>query len=153
MWQTYFSHCMMARSFYFPFSPSLDAHWHAIRKFGNNDPHDFAVVSGILRLSTKYAIDSLRSKAITHLNIAWPTTLKGWDLREDKSHAYELTSPTVHAGLYPSPIVRPFRSKSRQITHLFRTSSTSRALQTHQVCYPQHFTTSRVTLSRRSSNR
>jgi len=73
-------------------------------KFGNNDPHDFAVVSGILRLSTKYAIDSLRSKAITHLNIAWPTTLKGWDLREDKAHAYELTSPTEPAGLYPSPI-------------------------------------------------
>jgi hypothetical protein len=103
---------MMARSFYFPFSPSVDAHHrHAIRKFGNNDPHDFAVVSGILRLSTKYAIDSLRSKAITHLNTAWPTTLKGWDLREDKAHAYELTSPTEHAGLYPSPIVRSFRFK------------------------------------------
>ncbi|KAH9973429.1 hypothetical protein BGW80DRAFT_1437193 [Lactifluus volemus] len=73
-------------------------------KFGNNDPNDFAIVSGILRLSTKYAMDSLRSKAIAHLNIAWPTTLKGWDLREDKAHAYELTSLTEHARLYPSPI-------------------------------------------------
>jgi hypothetical protein len=75
------------------------------RKFGNNDPHDFAIVAGILRLSTKYVIDSLRSKAIAHLNIAWPTTLKGWDIREDKVHASELTSPTEHASLYPSPVV------------------------------------------------
>jgi len=73
-------------------------------KFGSNDPQDFGIVSGILRLSTKYAIDSLRAKAIAHLNIAWPTTLKGWDLREDKAHAYELTSLTEHASLYPSPI-------------------------------------------------
>jgi len=73
-------------------------------KFGDNDRHDFAIVSGILRLSTKYAIDSLRSKAITHLNIAWPTTLKGWDLREEKAHAYEVTSQAEHASHYPSPI-------------------------------------------------
>lgn len=72
--------------------------------FGGNDPDDFAIVSGILRLSTKYAMDSLRSKAIAHLNIAWPTSLKGWDLREDKVHAYDLTSPTEHTGLYPEPI-------------------------------------------------
>jgi hypothetical protein len=56
-------------------------------------------------------MDSLRSKAITHLNIAWPTTLKGWDLREDKAHMYELTSLTDHARLYPSPIVRRFPSQ------------------------------------------
>ncbi|KAI0291652.1 hypothetical protein B0F90DRAFT_1648531 [Multifurca ochricompacta] len=73
-------------------------------KFNDNDPNDFAIVSGILRLSTKYAMDSLRSKAIAHLNIAWPTSLKGWDLREDMAHAYDLTSPTEHASLYPSPI-------------------------------------------------
>lgn len=72
--------------------------------FGDNDPDDFAIVSGILRLSTKYAMDSLRSKAIVHLNIAWPTSLKGWDLREDKAHACDLASSTEHASLYPSPI-------------------------------------------------
>ena len=76
------------------------------RTFGDNDPNDFAIVSGILRLSTKYAMDSLRSKAIAHLNIAWPTTLKGWDLREDKAHACDLASSAEHASLYPSPIVR-----------------------------------------------
>ena len=81
------------------------------RTFGDNDPDDFAIVSGILRLSTKYAMDSLRSKAIAHLNIAWPPTLKGWDLREDKAHACDLASSAEHASLYPSPIVcspRPF---------------------------------------------
>ncbi|KAH8979163.1 hypothetical protein EDB86DRAFT_3089392 [Lactarius hatsudake] len=72
--------------------------------FGDNDPDDFAIVSGILRLSTKYAMDSLRSKAIVHLNVAWPTSLKGWDLREDKAHACDLASSTEHASLYPSPI-------------------------------------------------
>ncbi len=51
-------------------------------------------------------MDSLRSKAIAHLGIAWPMTLKGWDLREDKAHAHDLASSTEHAGLYPSPIVR-----------------------------------------------
>ena len=74
--------------------------------FGNNDPDDFVIVSGILRLSTKYAMDSLRTKAIAHLSIAWPASLKGWDLREDKAHAYDLASSTEHASLYPSPIVR-----------------------------------------------
>jgi len=72
--------------------------------FGDNDPDDFAIVSGILRLSTKYAMDSLRSKAIAHLNIAWPTSLKGWDLREDKAHACDLASSAEHTSLYPSPI-------------------------------------------------
>jgi len=51
--------------------------------FGNNDEDDFRVVSGILRLSTKYLIDSLRAKALAHLSIAWPSNLKAWDLRED----------------------------------------------------------------------
>jgi hypothetical protein len=84
------------------------------RTFGDNDPDDFAIVSGILRLSTKYAMDSLRSKAIAHLNIAWPTTLKGWDLREDKAHACDLASSAEHTSLYPSPIVRrPFSIQSQ----------------------------------------
>jgi hypothetical protein len=59
-------------------------------------------------------MDTLRSKAIAHLSIAWPTSLKGWDLREDKAHACDLASSTEHASLYPSPIVRhrPFSRDS-----------------------------------------
>jgi len=72
--------------------------------FGNNDQNDFQVVSGILRLSTKYIIDSLRAKALAHLSIAWPSTLKAWDVREDLSRSYEMESPAGGGHLYPSPI-------------------------------------------------
>ncbi|KAF8142000.1 hypothetical protein EV363DRAFT_41413 [Boletus edulis] len=70
--------------------------------FGNNDPADFQVVSGVLRLSTKYVVDSLREKALDHLSIAWPTTLKGWDTREDMSRSFELQAGSE--SIYPSPI-------------------------------------------------
>ncbi|KAJ3852737.1 hypothetical protein EV368DRAFT_40372 [Lentinula lateritia] len=72
--------------------------------FGNNDQDDFRVVSGVLRLSTKYLVDSLREKAIAHLSIAWPSTLKGWDAREDVARAYEMETGTSGARLYPSPL-------------------------------------------------
>jgi hypothetical protein len=78
-----------------------------IRNFGNNDKDDFRIVSGILRLSTKYIIDSLRSKAIAHLSIAWPLTLKAWDAREDLARSCDTET------LYPSPIVRFFPSHCR----------------------------------------
>ncbi|KAH0836409.1 hypothetical protein J3R83DRAFT_8010 [Lanmaoa asiatica] len=70
--------------------------------FGNNDPADFQVVSGVLRLATKYVVDSLRSKALDHLSVAWPATLKGWDAREDTSRSFELQAGSE--GIYPSPI-------------------------------------------------
>lgn len=76
------------------------------RKFGNNDHDDFRVVSGILRLSTKYIIESLRVQALAHLSIAWPDTLKVWDAREDLARAYEMETG---AHLYPSPLVCPCR--------------------------------------------
>ncbi|KAI0045721.1 hypothetical protein FA95DRAFT_1560919 [Auriscalpium vulgare] len=72
--------------------------------FGKNDYEDFAVVSGILRLSTKYVMDSLRSKALEHLSEAWPATLPGWDAREDRARSYEYECPTDNSYLYPSPI-------------------------------------------------
>ncbi|KAF8963451.1 hypothetical protein BDZ97DRAFT_1661674 [Flammula alnicola] len=68
--------------------------------FGNNDDDDFRAVSGILRLSTKYLIDSLRAKALAHLSIAWPSDLKTWDAREDLSRGYEIEGRTHR---YPHP--------------------------------------------------
>ena len=62
-------------------------------------------------------MDSLRSKAIAHLSIAWPTSLKGWDLREDKAHACDLASSMEHASLYPSPIVRHRPSSRNPLTN------------------------------------
>ncbi|KAF9485476.1 hypothetical protein BDN70DRAFT_795624 [Pholiota conissans] len=58
--------------------------------FGNNDEDDFRVVSGILRLSTKYLVDSLRAKALAHLSEAWPSDLRTWDAREDLARSFEI---------------------------------------------------------------
>ena len=77
--------------------------------FGNNDRNDFAVVSGILRLSTKYLVDALRAKSLAHLSIAWPSSLKCWDVREDRARMYELDTGQSRGLFYPSPIVCSFR--------------------------------------------
>jgi len=73
--------------------------------FGNNDQEDFRMVSGILRLSTKYLCDSLRAKALAHLSISWPSDLKSWDAREDAAR-YEMDSEHVAniGHIYPTPI-------------------------------------------------
>ena len=74
----------------------------SLRTLGNNDVEDFHVTSGILRLSTKYAIDKLRDLALAHLTTAWPNTLDGWDAREEIAREYEFDTGQP---LYPSPIV------------------------------------------------
>jgi hypothetical protein len=74
--------------------------------FGDNSAEDFGVVSGVLRLANKYLIDPLREKALAHLSVAWPTTLKGWDAREDLAGSYEQETGKSSSQRYPSPIVR-----------------------------------------------
>ena len=74
------------------------------RNFGNNDRDDFQIVSGILRLATKYLIDSLRAKALAHLHIAWPLDLKAWDAREDVLRNYEVDGFSC-GHRYPHPFV------------------------------------------------
>ena len=74
------------------------------RNFGNNDRDDFQIVSGILRLATKYLIDSLRAKALAHLHIAWPLDLKAWDAREDVLRNYEVDGFSC-GSRYPHPFV------------------------------------------------
>ena len=74
------------------------------RNFGNNDRDDFQIVSGILRLATKYLIDSLRAKALAHLHIAWPMELKAWDAREDVLRSYEVDRFS-RGHRYPHPFV------------------------------------------------
>ncbi|KIJ55806.1 hypothetical protein M422DRAFT_200144 [Sphaerobolus stellatus SS14] len=71
--------------------------------WGDNGPEDFETVAGVLRLSHKYLIDQLRTKAIVHLEKAWPTTLEAWDAREEIARWYDgETSPK--GGRYPNPI-------------------------------------------------
>jgi hypothetical protein len=41
----------------------------------------FAIVAGILRLSSKYDVAILRRRAITHLISTYPTTIDGWNNR------------------------------------------------------------------------
>ncbi|TFK78296.1 hypothetical protein K466DRAFT_592844 [Polyporus arcularius HHB13444] len=73
--------------------------------FGNNDREDFAAVSGVLRLSTKYLIeDSIRAKAMAHIRSAWPSTLKAWDLREDLARTHEVETGDLRGLRYPHPI-------------------------------------------------
>ena len=76
---------------------------HNTSDFGDNGKKDFRKVSGILRLSHKYIIDSLKAKALAHLSIAWPTSLKAWDAREDASRIYEME--TNGGQFYPHPTV------------------------------------------------
>ncbi|TCD62385.1 hypothetical protein EIP91_006967 [Steccherinum ochraceum] len=71
---------------------------------GDNGREDFKVVAGILRLSSKYMVDSLRTKALAHLTDAWPPSLRGWDLREDRARQYEQDTGKGKGQLFPSPI-------------------------------------------------
>jgi hypothetical protein len=123
--------------------------------FANNDKYDFRVVAGILRLSTKYIIDSLRTKAIAHLSVAWPSTLKAWDAREDLARAHEMESGWT-SYLYPSPIVRCYRSPlsfpKKKLSLYNRRSSIWHEKLTNHLCSPLPFTISRAILSVKSSN-
>lgn len=55
--------------------------------FGDNGQADFAIVSGVLRLANKYFIEPLRTRAIAHLSLAWPSSLNAWDAREEVAAA------------------------------------------------------------------
>ncbi|KAG5637601.1 hypothetical protein H0H81_003993 [Sphagnurus paluster] len=46
---------------------------------------DFMVIAGVLRLSTKYLVEHLRQRCISRLSLDWPSTLVGWDLREQQA--------------------------------------------------------------------
>lgn len=83
--------------------------------FGNNDRDDFRMTSGILRLASKYMIDSLRTDAILHLSTAWPTSLKAWDAREELASSYEMDNAPPHNYRYPSPIVSVFAVSSLRV--------------------------------------
>jgi len=76
------------------------------RNFGTDDPADFRMVWGALRLATKYVVDSLKANSLAHLSIAWPNSLKGWDAREDPARADEMGSGPGMSNL-PLPSSKP----------------------------------------------
>ncbi|EKM75199.1 hypothetical protein AGABI1DRAFT_80170 [Agaricus bisporus var. burnettii JB137-S8] len=44
--------------------------------------NDFPAIAAVLRLSTKYMVETLRVRCLHRLHLDWPTTLLGWDQRE-----------------------------------------------------------------------
>ncbi|KAL0959012.1 hypothetical protein HGRIS_014324 [Hohenbuehelia grisea] len=64
---------------------------------------DFPIIAGVLRLSSKYLVESLRQQCILRLEHEWPSTLAGWDRREQES-----TNAQAHYSprdLYAHPIL------------------------------------------------
>ncbi|KAJ7431467.1 hypothetical protein B0H11DRAFT_851718 [Mycena galericulata] len=50
--------------------------------FKSPGANDFPAVAAVLRLSTKYLVEHLRQRCMTRLDLDWPSTLAGWDHRE-----------------------------------------------------------------------
>ncbi|KAI0372643.1 hypothetical protein BV20DRAFT_36101 [Pilatotrama ljubarskyi] len=53
--------------------------------FNKPSAGDFCAVSAVLRLSNKYLIEHLRQRCIDRLKADWPTTVAGWDRREQQA--------------------------------------------------------------------
>ncbi|THU84503.1 hypothetical protein K435DRAFT_783745 [Dendrothele bispora CBS 962.96] len=56
---------------------------HFASYYDTTKPTKFALVSAVLRLSTKYQVDFLRQRAFRQLSALYPTTLSEWDKREN----------------------------------------------------------------------
>ncbi|KAJ3564771.1 hypothetical protein NP233_g8071 [Leucocoprinus birnbaumii] len=57
-------------------------------------PTELQIVSGVLRLSTKYDVQYLRKRALQHLAATFPSTLEAWHER-DKTLAREFDIPWI----------------------------------------------------------
>ncbi|OJT08573.1 hypothetical protein TRAPUB_500 [Trametes pubescens] len=63
---------------------------------------DFCTVSAVLRLSNKYLIEHLRQRCLVRLETDWPTTLIGWDRREQQATVDGRYNPREH---YAHPVL------------------------------------------------
>ncbi|KAJ7625883.1 hypothetical protein FB45DRAFT_991463 [Roridomyces roridus] len=50
--------------------------------FKSPGANDFPAVAAVLRLSTKYLVEHLRQRCMSRLSVDWPSTLAGWEHRE-----------------------------------------------------------------------
>ncbi|KAG6828380.1 hypothetical protein H0H92_008180 [Tricholoma furcatifolium] len=50
--------------------------------FSTPPANDFLPIAGVLRLADKYFVDHLRERCLKRLDADWPSTLAGWDRRE-----------------------------------------------------------------------
>ncbi|KZT71061.1 hypothetical protein DAEQUDRAFT_667007 [Daedalea quercina L-15889] len=64
---------------------------------------EFAIISALLRMATKYGVEDLRKEIIRVLLLSWPTTLPLWEVREKKvTNIHGIYAPRT--GL-PHPLV------------------------------------------------
>ncbi|TBU61486.1 hypothetical protein BD310DRAFT_873504 [Dichomitus squalens] len=63
---------------------------------------DFCAISAVLRMSSKYLIDHLRERCLARLEADWPTTLLGWDKREQQATVDTRYNPREH---FPHPVL------------------------------------------------
>lgn len=52
------------------------------RYFKSPGANDFPAVAAVLRLSAKYLVEHLHQRCMNRLDVDWPSTLTGWDQRE-----------------------------------------------------------------------
>ncbi|TDL16693.1 hypothetical protein BD410DRAFT_776904 [Rickenella mellea] len=71
----------------------------------------FEKVSGLLRMSTKYQVDDLRTEIIAHLSLAYPSTLE---------HYMKAVDPDTQLPLFP-----PFHGQHFAVVHLARETDAS----------------------------
>ncbi|KAL4244116.1 hypothetical protein ABKN59_009447 [Abortiporus biennis] len=69
----------------------------------NPSSKDFSAIAAVLRLSSKYLIDHLRQRCLKRLDLDWPSSLSGWDLREQL--AAEASGRYNPRECYPHPIL------------------------------------------------
>ncbi len=69
------------------------------RYYDHHMPYDYRLVAAILRLSTKYAIPSLRSRAITHFMSVYPDSLAAFDHQNSHNSRWPLILNCDHAAL------------------------------------------------------
>ncbi|KAI0690218.1 hypothetical protein BC835DRAFT_1307999 [Cytidiella melzeri] len=84
--------------------------------FAKSNARNFPVIAAVLRLSTKYLIDHLRLRCLTHLTSDWPSTLEGWDAREKQ--AVDANGQYSPRDACPHPILIIQLAKEMDLSHL-----------------------------------
>ncbi|KAI0085843.1 hypothetical protein BDY19DRAFT_996503 [Irpex rosettiformis] len=84
--------------------------------FQKPNARNFSVIAAVLRLSTKYLIEHLRERCLSHLNSDWPSTLEEWDMREKQ--AVDVNGQYSPRDACPHPIVVIQLAKELDLYHL-----------------------------------
>ncbi|TDL15565.1 hypothetical protein BD410DRAFT_693151, partial [Rickenella mellea] len=84
------------------------------RYYQGGTPTTFEIISGLLRMSTKYQLDELRAEIISHLALAYPSTLEKY---------IEAVEPKAQLPLFP-----PFEGQHFTIVALARETDASTLL-------------------------